>query len=374
MNNLGHALTSALLRPEVAALALGALALLVLAVVWWARRGRRARPRGTGASAATGIATARPGHADVGVGATVEPTARLRRGLAKSREALAARLAPLLGRAHVDAQALADLEAALLGADVGVAMTSRLLAGLRRNGDDQPVRERLQREMVAILESAATKVATRPSTPWVIMVVGVNGAGKTTSIGKLAARYARAGRSVLLVAADTFRAAAIEQLAIWAERASAALVRQQQGSDPAAVVYDGMQAALARKVDVVIIDTAGRLHTKTNLMEELRKVRRIVERAVPGAPHETLLVLDAVTGQNGVAQARAFVDALQVNGVMLTKLDGTAKGGVVVAIAGELGLPIRYVGIGEDVEDLRDFAPREFVAALLGAEPDADRA
>jgi fused signal recognition particle receptor len=198
------------------------------------------------------------------------------------------------------------------------------------------------------------------------MVVGVNGAGKTTSIGKLAYRYTSRGLTTLLIAADTFRPAAIDQLAIWAERAGATLVRQQHGGDPGAVVYDGLRAAVARKVDVVIVDTAGRLHTKSNLMEELRKVRRIISREVPGAPHETLLVLDAVTGQNGLIQARSFLEQIDVTGVVLTKLDGTAKGGIAIAIAGELGVPIQYVGIGEGLDDLREFDASEFAAALLG--------
>jgi fused signal recognition particle receptor len=197
------------------------------------------------------------------------------------------------------------------------------------------------------------------------MVVGVNGVGKTTTIGKLAARFVHSGRRTLLVAGDTFRAAAIEQLTVWAERAGADLVRQQHGGDPGAVAFDGLRAAIARKSDVVIIDTAGRLHTKSNLMEELRKVRRVIAREVPGAPHETLLVIDAVTGQNGLVQARAFMEQLDITGVILTKLDGTARGGIVLAIAGELGLPIRYVGVGEGVEDLREFDPKEFVGALL---------
>jgi fused signal recognition particle receptor len=197
------------------------------------------------------------------------------------------------------------------------------------------------------------------------MVVGVNGVGKTTSIGKLAARFMRGGRRTLLVAADTFRAAAIEQLTVWAERTGADLVRQQHGGDPGAVAFDGLRAAVARNADVVIIDTAGRLHTKSNLMDELRKVRRVIAREVPGAPHETLLVIDAVTGQNGLTQARAFLQQLEITGVILTKLDGTARGGIVLAITGELGIPVRYVGVGEGVDDLREFDPGEFAAALL---------
>jgi fused signal recognition particle receptor len=197
------------------------------------------------------------------------------------------------------------------------------------------------------------------------MVVGVNGVGKTTSIGKLAARFQKNGKRTVLVAADTFRAAAIEQLGVWADRTGADLVRHQHGGDPGAVAYDGVRAGVARDADVVIVDTAGRLHTKSNLMDELRKVRRVIAREVPGAPHETLLVVDAVTGQNGLVQARAFLEELAVTGVILTKLDGTAKGGIVLAIAGELGIPIRYVGVGEGVDDLRNFDPEIFVEALL---------
>ena len=291
---------------------------------------------------------------------------RLRRGLAKTREGVFAGLAGILGGRALDATAVEELETALLRADVGVRTTKRLLDAVRTRGGEEPVRDRLATAMLAILPApvASSVVAT---TPHVIMIVGVNGVGKTTCIGKLAARHAAAGARVLLVAGDTFRAAAIEQLGIWAERAGADMVRQQQGSDPAAVVFDGIRAAIARGSDVVIVDTAGRLHTKSNLMDELKKVRRVIARELPGAPHETLLVLDATTGQNGLAQASAFVEALPVSGIVLTKLDGTAKGGIVIAIADELGIPIRFVGIGERVDDLRDFDPRQFVGALLGA-------
>jgi fused signal recognition particle receptor len=280
------------------------------------------------------------------------------------------RLLPVLGRGRVDAEAVEVLEAALLGADVGVRTTERLIRGLQegRGPANVALSTRLEAEVLAILEAPQVREAAdrepAPATrPHVIMVVGVNGVGKTTTIGKLAARFTRAGRRTLLVAADTFRVAAIEQLAVWAERTGADLVRQQHGGDPGAVAFDGLRAAVARQSDVVIIDTAGRLHTKSNLMEELRKVRRVIAREVPGAPHETLLVLDAVTGQNGLAQARAFLEQLEITGVILTKLDGTAR--VVLAIAGELNLPIRYVGIGEGAEDLRDFDAREFASALL---------
>jgi fused signal recognition particle receptor len=297
-------------------------------------------------------------------------TDRLRAGLSKTRGGLLQRLAPLLRRRRLDETGLENLEVALLAADVGVGMTKRLLESVRdrQDGGGGAVSELLQRQLVDILEGVEAPASEPQARPHVIMVVGVNGAGKTTSIGKLACRYAGRGLRTMLVAGDTFRPAAIEQLAIWAERAGADLVRQQQGGDPGAVVFDGLRAAAARKVDIVIIDTAGRLHTKTNLMDELRKVRRVIAREVPGAPHETLLALDAVTGQNGLAQARAFVKELGADGVILTKLDGTAKGGVVVAIAGELGIPVRYVGVGEGLHDLRDFHAREFVTALFTAD------
>jgi fused signal recognition particle receptor len=207
----------------------------------------------------------------------------------------------------------------------------------------------------------------------VILVLGVNGVGKTTTIGKLAALHRAAGRKVLMVAGDTFRAAAGEQLAVWAERTGAELVRQAAGANPAAVAFDGMKAAVARDADVVLVDTAGRLHTRANLMEELRKIERVIAREIPGAPHETLLVLDATTGQNGIAQARTFAEALSVTGVVLTKLDGTARGGVALAVRTEVGVPIRWIGVGEQVDDLRPFDPGEFAGALLEPEDAAAR-
>jgi fused signal recognition particle receptor len=328
--------------------ALMALVGSVLAVRRWRRGGARDR------------APRRPSAAPP------EPSyARMRRGLAKTRAGIFGTLSDVLAGRTLDAAAVESLEAALIRADVGVATTGRLLTAVRARSGDEAVRDRLAAEMRGVLGTPGSG-GERAARPHVIMVVGVNGVGKTTSIGKLASREAAAGRRVLLVAADTFRAAASEQLAIWAERSGADLIRQQQGSDPAAVVFDGMRAAVARQSDVVIVDTAGRLHTKSNLMEELKKVRRVIAREIPGAPHETLLTLDATTGQNGLAQARAFVDALEVSGVVLTKLDGTAKGGIVIAIAAELGIPIRYVGVGERVDDLRDFDPAQFVEALLG--------
>ena len=233
--------------------------------------------------------------------------------------------------------------------------------------------ERLRGLLRESLQSilAAPPAAEPGSRPWVILVTGINGVGKTTTVGKLAARYIAQGQPVLLVAADTFRAAAIEQLAVWAERTGADLVRHAQGADPSAVVFDGLKAALARKIDVVLIDTAGRLHTKTPLIEELAKVARVIGREVPGAPHETLLVVDATTGQNALSQAKVFQSATPLSGVVLTKLDGTARGGVLVAIRNELDLPIRYVGVGEAVDDLRPFDAREFAEALFAADADA---
>jgi fused signal recognition particle receptor len=350
------------MQPEVLIGAAAGLAVLlaVLLVVVAIRLRRRRVPQRQRASPGGALAEA-----------PAEPASareRLEHGLGKTRRGLLARLSPLLGRRDLDEAALEELETALLSADVGVTMTQRLLADLRRAPrDGQSLGEVLQASLVAILEKAAPSGVEATERPRIIMVLGVNGAGKTTSIGKLACRFAAEGRRVMLIAGDTFRAAAADQLGIWAERAGAEIVRQQPGGDPGAVVYDGLQAARARGIDVVLVDTAGRLHTKTNLMEELRKIRRIIAREIPGAPHETLLVLDAVTGQNGIAQARAFVRDLGADGVVLTKLDGTAKGGVVVAVAGELGVPVRFVGVGEGVDDLRDFDAREFVAALFGA-------
>ena len=220
--------------------------------------------------------------------------------------------------------------------------------------------------MVQLLQAPATAQAPSPSArPWVIVFLGVNGVGKTTTIGKLAAQYRSAGKNVLLVAADTFRAAAIEQLEAWGQRAGVGTIKHRPGADPSAVVYDGMQAAKSRGIDVLLIDTAGRLHTKVHLIEELKKIRRVIAREQPDAPHETLLVLDATTGQNGLQQARVFKEATDISGIVLTKLDGTAKGGVIVSIQEELGVPVRYVGVGEEVEDLQPFDAPRFVQALF---------
>jgi len=265
-----------------------------------------------------------------------------------------------------------ELEEALISADVGTDATDALVERLRKRRDVDDLGQALVEETEALLgEPATLAVQERPS---VILVVGVNGTGKTTTIGKLAHRLSRHGRSVLIAAADTFRAAADEQLEIWAERAGADFVGSTKGADPAAVAFDGVAAAQSRGRDVVLVDTAGRLHTQTNLMDELRKIRRVIEGRLEGAPHETLLVLDATTGQNGLQQARLFQEAVGVTGVVLTKLDGSAKGGIVLPVAVELGLPVKLVGVGEALEDLQPFDPADFARALVGAdgEPDAE--
>jgi len=264
-----------------------------------------------------------------------------------------------------------ELEGALLAADVGIAAATALMDAVRDlvrqsgEADADSVRTVLKEVMIERLRTGG-KVATALNSPHVILLAGVNGVGKTATAGKLAGLYAQQGKRVVLVAADTFRAAAGEQLALWGRRVGAEVVRQQAGGDPAAVAYDGVAAARARKADVVLVDTAGRLHTKSNLMDELRKVKRTLGKAMPGAPHDVWLILDATVGQNGLAQARQFHAALGVTGVIMTKLDGTAKGGIVLAVAGELGLPLRYIGVGEGVEDLQAFEPEAFVDALLG--------
>jgi fused signal recognition particle receptor len=287
--------------------------------------------------------------------------ARLRDSLGKSRRALTEELA--LGSFDpADEASWERLEVALIAADVGVPATAELVQRLEARAPAD-LGEALQEELAAMLgDPGRLELGARPS---VLLVVGVNGTGKTTTIGKLASRLSEHGRSVLVAAADTFRAAAEEQLEIWAERASADFVGSERGGDPAAVAYDAIGAAEARGRDVVIVDTAGRLHTQTNLMEELAKVRRVIGNRLEGAPHETLLVIDATTGQNGLQQARLFNDAVEVTGVALTKLDGSAKGGIAVAIAHDLGLPVKLIGIGERLDDLRPFDPGDFARALV---------
>jgi fused signal recognition particle receptor len=300
---------------------------------------------------------------------------RLSEGLNKTRSAMRGSLDRLLGRA-VDPAVIDEFEAALISADLGVPVAERVISQLKESlkGTDASqiahVQNTLRQTLLQVLDPASgptfeALIAQGPR-PFVILVVGVNGVGKTTSMAKLAQRLVQAKKVPLLVAADTFRAAAIDQLQVWADRIGVELVRHRHGADPAAVAFDGIAAAKARQADVVLIDTAGRLHTKSNLMEELRKVTRVIGQALPGAPHEVLLVLEATVGQNALAQARQFREMVGVTGLALTKLDGTAKGGIVVAIADQLKLPVRLIGVGEGVEDLQDFQPRAFVDALLG--------
>ncbi len=268
----------------------------------------------------------------------------------------------------IDPDTLDGLEEVLLMADVGVPAAGAIVAAVaRRQRRGESLRQLVKEEILAILEGARGGEAPRPvpGQPEVVLVVGVNGTGKTTTIGKLANQFKRDGRSPLICAADTFRAAAVDQLQIWADRAGVDLIRANEGSDPAAVVHDAMTAGKARGRDVILVDTAGRLHTRANLMQELEKIRRIAAREIPGAPHETLLVLDATVGQNGLAQAREFAGVAGVTGIVLTKLDGTAKGGIAVGLAHDLRLPIRYVGVGEGIDDLLPFAPAEYVDALF---------
>ncbi len=305
-----------------------------------------------------------------------EPTLfeRLKSGIQKTRAGLVSRLEDVLaGKREIDAGLLEELEYTLIGADIGVETTSEILDLIRQRvdrkqlGDAAELRQLIREHLVEVLRAPQRPVVEVSAPPAVVMIVGVNGTGKTTTIGKLAHRYRSEGRSVLLCAADTFRAAAIEQLEIWGQRTGAEVIRQKPGADPSAVLYDALQAGRARRVDYVITDTAGRLHTKSNLMAELEKMRRTAARLVPGAPHEVLLVMDATTGQNGLEQARRFTESVGVTGLVLAKLDGTAKGGVVVPIARELNLPIRYVGVGEKADDLIPFQPERFVASLFEA-------
>jgi fused signal recognition particle receptor len=298
---------------------------------------------------------------------------RMKQAVTRTRENLAERIDDVvsLGK-EIDRNTLDDLEATLISADLGSATTEEILGKLRDKADRKQIKnvEELKRllkeEILEILNRANARPVQRvDGTPEVILVVGVNGTGKTTTIGKLSQVFRSQGKNVLLCAADTFRAAAIDQLEIWGERTGTEVIKTKPGGDPAAVLFDALQAASARHVDYVVVDTAGRLHTKAGLMAELEKMRRTAQRIIPGAPHETLLVMDATTGQNGLQQARMFTDSAGVTGIVLTKLDGTAKGGVVVAICRELGLPVRYVGVGEKAGDLLPFNPKEFVDSLF---------
>ncbi len=297
---------------------------------------------------------------------------RLQKAVEKTRAGLVGRIEDLVqGRKEIDASLLEDLEATLIGADLGTRTAGEVLEAVREKldrkqlTDASELKAHIQEQLLVILRSTDRPAREVAESPEVILVVGVNGTGKTTTIGKLAQYFRDQGSSVLLAAADTFRAAAIEQLDVWGQRTGCEVIQQKPGADPSAVLFDALQAARARGIDYVIADTAGRLHTKSNLMAELEKMTRISGRVVSGAPHEVLLVLDATTGQNGLEQARQFTRSAGVTGIVLTKLDGTAKGGVVVAIARELGLPIRYVGVGEKASDLVRFEPETFVRSLF---------
>ncbi|MBW2047830.1 MAG: signal recognition particle-docking protein FtsY [Deltaproteobacteria bacterium] len=298
---------------------------------------------------------------------------RLRQGLSKTRSSLTGRLDRLfLGKKEITEELLEDLEEILFTSDIGVATTQELIDSVQGKvarkelKDPERLKSALKEHMLSFLEVGEVEhPLPRPGEPLVIMVVGVNGVGKTTTIGKAANRFRSQAKEVLLVAADTFRAAAVEQLTIWGQRVGATVIKQDTGADPSAVAFDALTAALARGVDVVMIDTAGRLHTKVNLMEELQKIHRVVGRRLPGAPHEVWLILDATTGQNAISQAKIFNERFGVTSIVLTKLDGTAKGGIVVGISRELRIPIKFIGIGEKMDDLRPFDPRDFVRAIF---------
>ncbi len=303
-----------------------------------------------------------------------ERLVRLRDRLRRTRQSLVSGLSRLFADKKLDDEALEELESRLLLADVGVELTQHLIKRLtermsrQRLNDVPALLQALNEELLAILAPCQQPWHPSESRPYVMLMVGVNGVGKTTTIGKLAQRLQGEGHSVLLAAGDTFRAAAVEQLQVWGERNRIPVIAQRSGADAASVIYDAIQAAQARGVDVVIADTAGRLHTQANLMEELKKIKRVMGKVDPTAPHEVLLVVDASTGQNALAQAVQFHEAVGVTGLILTKLDGTAKGGIAFAIARRLGLPIRFIGVGESIEDLRTFDAAEFVAALLDEE------
>ncbi|NLH96201.1 MAG: signal recognition particle-docking protein FtsY [Clostridiaceae bacterium] len=296
---------------------------------------------------------------------------RLKEGLSKTRKSITERIDQVLvSFGKVDEELFEELEEVLVTADLGVETVMKIMDDTRKKvrerkiTDPPEIKELIKETLVGILGEETQKLDIDPS-PAVIMVIGVNGVGKTTSIGKIAHALKNQGKKVMLAAADTFRAAAIDQIEVWASRVGVDIISHQEGSDPAAVVYDAIQAARARKADVLICDTAGRLHTKKNLMEELRKVSRIIDREMPGARRENLLVLDATTGQNAVSQAKTFSEVTDITGIVLTKLDGTAKGGIVIAIKSELGLPVKLIGVGEQMDDLQPFNAKEFVEALF---------
>ncbi|MBN1904788.1 MAG: signal recognition particle-docking protein FtsY [Deltaproteobacteria bacterium] len=298
---------------------------------------------------------------------------RLKQGLKKTREGFTGRLDRLfLGKKEIDAELLDELEEILFTSDLGVEASKELIElireGVERKNLDNPaqLKAALKEKIIEFLTIVEPEVREpKPGEPLVVMMIGVNGVGKTTTIGKVAALYKNEGKKVMLAAGDTFRAAAAEQLAIWGERVGADVIRQNEGADPSAVVYDAVSAAVGRQIDVLLIDTAGRLHTKVNLMEELSKIYRVADKKLPGAPHQIWLVLDATTGQNAISQAEIFHKILGLNGLILTKLDGTAKGGIVVGISRQLGIPIKYIGVGEKLDDLRPFNAKDFAEAIF---------
>ena len=304
---------------------------------------------------------------------------RLKKGLTKTRENFTHSIERLIiGYADIDDDLIDELEETLLMADVGVKTTEMLIASVRKGIRNKEIQTPddlipfLEKEIVRILDRGESNTPMADQPPTVILVVGTNGVGKTTTIGKLSSYYRHQGKSVLLAAADTFRAAAIEQLEVWGKRADVQVIKHGEGSDPAAVVFDALQAAKARRTELVIVDTAGRLQTKSNLMQELEKIYRVIGREVPEAPHETLLVLDAGTGQNAISQAELFSQVAPVTGVVLTKLDGTAKGGVTIGITAQLDIPIKWIGVGEGIDDLRPFHAEDFVNALFAKREDAE--
>ena len=309
-----------------------------------------------------------------------KPDTALVDGLAKTRGGFVARLGKLLSKKKIDQDILGELEEVLLTADIGPRTAEKLFStiqsalGRDELADPEKVWARLREESGRILSVGSPEVDWDRAQPFVLLILGVNGVGKTTTIGKIAAQLTRAKKKVVLAAGDTFRAAATEQLEIWANRAEATIVKGKSGGDPSSVIFDAVKRAQADGADVVIADTAGRLHTKTDLMEELRKVRRVIDKAMPGAPHETWLVLDSTTGQNAIQQAKLFKEAMEITGIVLTKLDGTAKGGVILGICDELSVPVRFIGIGEKVDDLREFDADAFVAALYEHDPAANAA
>ena len=298
---------------------------------------------------------------------------RLKKGLAKTRETFTNKIEKLIiGYADIDDDLLDELEETLIMSDVGVKTTERLMADVRKGikkkdiNTPEDLKPFLVEKISEILSTGSDETRIASAGPTVLLVIGVNGVGKTTTIGKLAAYYKEQGKSVMLAAADTFRAAAIDQLQIWGDRTGVPVIRHEEAADPAAVAFDAVKAARARSIDVLIIDTAGRLHTKSNLMEELKKINRVIQREIAEAPHETLLVLDATTGQNAISQADLFQKAAAITGIVLTKLDGTAKGGVIIGLKSELSMPVKWIGVGEGVDDLRPFIAKDFARALFG--------